>query len=201
MPGGRGGLPKVNHAMGLRRLLLTLPVALAVAAGAHQIRFWDEHAFGEGFHDWLCTVLHVGLPAVGLALLARSAAAARVYADGSIVAERLAELLPGGGRLGAMTAALAVWASVLYIGVELLEDDGDRTFVLALAIIAVLAFLTALAFCRFLSILALATVAFVQRLCSAQDPELPRKLSFGRPQPIAQRAWARVRLGRAPPLR
>jgi hypothetical protein len=100
-----------------------------------------------------------------------------------------------------MSAVLALWASVLYVGVELLEDDGDRTFVLALAIIAALAFLTALAVRRLLSILARATVAFVLRLSSAQDPELPRKLSFGRPQPVAQHAWARVRLGRAPPLR
>jgi hypothetical protein len=186
--------------MSLRRLLLALPVALAVAAVTHQIRWGDEHLFGQSFHDWIVTALYAGLPGAALTLALRSLSVAQQYADGSILAERLAELLPGKGRLATTTALLSGLAGALYVGIELTEDDGDRTFWLALAIIVVLAFATALGTRRLLGALARATLTFVGRRIGRSDPLLPLPLRNEGRRLATHRAWARVRLGRAPPL-
>lgn len=200
MPGSRGGLPKTNHPMGPRRLLLILPIALAVAAGAHQLRWGDEHLFGQSLHDWIVAALYAGLPGVGLVFLLRALCGARQFADGSVLAERLVALLPGGGRLLPTASMLSLLAGAMYVAIELTEDDGDRGFVLALAIIAVLAFATALALRWTLRILAGATLSFARRLMHAGEPLLPLPLRATRRPLTTHRDLARVRLGRAPPI-
>ncbi len=187
--------------MGVRRLLVTLPIALSVAAAAHGVRFGDEHAFGEEYHDWVCTLMLAGLPALAWAFLARAAAGLTTYGDGSVLADRLAALLPGHGRLGALTAAIAGSASAIYIGIERLEADGDTSYVLALAIILAISICVAIATRRVLEIVASATLAFFRRLVAALRRSAPaRPLRASRPRATPRVDWAAVRLGRAPPL-
>lgn len=187
--------------MGLRRLLVTLPIALSVAAAAHGARFGDEHAFGKEYHDWICTLVLAGLPALAWAFLARAAAALTTYGDGSILADRLAELLPGRGRFGALTASIAGLASAIYIGIERLEVDGDRSYVFALAIIVVISICVAIATRWALEIVASATIAFFRRLVAALSCDAPpRALRPSRARATPRVDWATVRLGRAPPL-
>lgn len=187
--------------MGCRRLLVTFPIALAVAAVAHGLRFGDEHAFGERYHAWLCTLLLAGLTALGWAFLVRAVTSLRTYGDGTVLAERLAELLPARGALSGLSASIAVLASAIYIGVERLEAGGDTSYSFALAVIVALSVCVAIAVRRMLGYVASATLAFFRRIVSeARRTSRPRLRRASRPRSRLRRDWAAVRLGRAPPL-
>jgi hypothetical protein len=186
--------------MSPRRLLVTLPLALAVAAAAHGIRFGDEHAFGEEYHDWLCTLLLTGLPALAWAFLARALAALPTYGDGTILAERLAELVPGRGRPLAFAPLLAAAASAIYVGVERLEADGDTNYVVALVAIAVLSTCVAVAARRVLAFVASATLVLFRCAQTARAATRAFTVRPSRPRATPRRERSSVRLGRAPPL-
>jgi hypothetical protein len=194
-------VPNADHAMGSRRLLITFPIALAVAAAAHGLRFGDEHAFGEEYHDWVCTVLLAGLPALAWAFLARAVASLTTYGNGSVLAERLTDLLPARGSLPGLAATLAAFASAIYVGVERLEADGDTSYAFALAVVGALSLCVSIAMRRMLGYLAHVTLALF-RLIVTQSPRGPRPrfASVAPSHPTPRLDWAAVRLGRAPPL-
>jgi hypothetical protein len=187
--------------MGLGRLALALPLGLLVASLAHRVRFGHQHEFGEGHHDWVTSGLRLGLALIGWAIVARTAYALDRCSNGALLAERLADLLPGRARARPLAAAIALVASSVYVGIERLEVHGDRTYWFALIVIAVLSAAAAFAIRRVLTFVAHATLALFRPLAE------PR-VSVGRPLSLhrrrlhapSHRACVRIRLGRAPPL-
>ena len=186
--------------MSPQRLLVTLPISLSVAAIAHGLRFGDEHAFGEGYHDWLCAALVAGLPALAWGLFARAVAELPMYADGSVLAERLARLLPGHARLAPLSATISLIGSLFYLGVERLEADGDRSYIAALAIIAALSLCAAIAMQRLLLLIAGVTIALFRRLVCAAPPAARSRPKDDERVPLTPRLErSALRFSRAPP--
>lgn len=187
--------------MAVRRLALTLPIGLAVAALAHSIRFGDEHAFGEEHHDWVTALLQFGLALLASAIVARTAAVLGSCADGSIVAERLADLLPGRARPFPLAAAVCAAATSIYVGIELLETEGDRNFTFALLTIALFSCVAAFAIRALLGLIGRGTIALLRAVEMARTrAKRPSRLRERDARPTTRRNWAAVRLGRAPPL-
>jgi hypothetical protein len=187
--------------MGPGRLALALPLGLMVASLAHRVRFGHEHEFGEGHHDWVTSGLRVGLALIAWALVARTAYALERCSNGALLADRLAELLPGRAEPRRLSATIAFAASSIYVGIERLEVHGDRTYWFALIVISILSIAAALAIRRILAFIAHATIA-IFRL--SREPRSsggrPHFLRRRRSHAPSHRASARIRLGRAPPI-
>lgn len=178
--------------MTLRKVPGTLALGLLTSLVAHAALYRGGHLEGGAYHGLLLQAAVAG--AVGLlvafGLLAWSGA--RSLSDGSILAARLHDRLPGWGGLAASAAiwfGLAEWVEP--------HHSGAAPWIVLVCLAAVSWLVARLAgfFVRALARLAIAIVraAFAQRLI----PWTPLR----RTAPITRRAlWVRRRFARPPPI-
>jgi hypothetical protein len=175
-----------------RKVPGALALGLLASLGAHAALYGNEHAMGGGYHALLVQVAIGGALSllVGFGALAWSAAGRTP--DGSVLATRLNERLPG-------IAALALTATLWFGIAEAIEPHhaGAATLV-TLLVLAVMA-----AIARQIAILAIAFIARVVFAIArlAFSPRAPHWAR--RPRTSALRRFffgARRRFARPPPI-
>lgn len=116
--------------MALRKVPGGLALGLLASLGGHAALYGGEHAVGGPYHAWLVQIALVAAAAFVAMIGALAWIQSGSSTDGSILAARLRERLPG---LGSVVAAAATW----YVGVEAVEPH--HAGVPAIALLAALA--------------------------------------------------------------
>ena len=177
--------------MTLRKVPGALALGLLASIGAHAVIFGDEHVMGGAFHGLLVQIALVaggGLLAFFSALAWGQASAA----DGSIVAARLRERLPG-------VVPVLFCAALWYAGAESLEPRHEAASPAAmLLVLAALSWLVLRLAGLVAGILAGAIFAAARARFAARAPVWARR---ARPQVASQRTrLARRLFARPPPI-
>jgi len=176
----------------LRKVPGALALGLLASLGAHTALYGGDHAIGGGYHALLVQVAVGGVLSllVGLAALAWSAS--RLTGDGTILATRLNERLPG---LAALGTAAAFWFGVA----EAIEPHhagaAPLAILLALAAVAWIVRQIAVFAVTLLArvVFAIARLAFStrtpswaprQRRAAPRRPLFGTRRRFARPPPI-----------------
>jgi hypothetical protein len=176
----------------LRKVPGALALGLLASLGAHAALYGGEHAMGGDYHGLLVQVAIAGVLSLLVGLSALAWSAAGVTPDGTVLAARLHERLPGLAPLGA--------AATLWFGIaEAIEAHhaGAAPLAILLALTAVAWIVRRVAI---FAVAVLASVVFtVARLAfSARTPRWAR-----RPRTPALRRFffgARRRFARSPPI-
>jgi hypothetical protein len=176
----------------LRKVPAALALGLLASILAHGGLYGGEHAMAGSYHALLLQAALAG--GVGLlvffGLLAASGANAAL--DGSVLATRLAERLPGYGSLLVATAA---WYGIA----ECLEPHHAAASLLAVPLsLAGASWLVALLSRGVLAVLAGAVIAAWRAAFSPRTPEWFRRLQS--PRPTRRILWTRRRFARPPPI-
>ncbi len=175
----------------LRKVPGALALGLLTSLGAHAALYGNEHAMGGGYHGLLVQAAIVGALSLVVGLGAVGWSAAGGTPDGTVLAARLHERLPG---LAALGAAATLWFGIA----EAIEPHhaGVAPLAILLALAAIAWIVRRIAI---LAVAVLASVVFaVARLAfSARTPRWAR-----RPRTPALRRFffgARRRFARPPP--
>ncbi|MBV8345403.1 MAG: hypothetical protein JO190_10485 [Candidatus Eremiobacteraeota bacterium] len=178
--------------MTLRKVPGALALGLLASLGAHAALYGGEHAMGGGYHSLLVQVAIAGALSLVVGLSALAWSAAGVTADGSVLATRLNDRLPG---LAALAATAAIWF-VMAEGIEP-HHAGAPPFAILLALAA------AAWIVRRIAIFAVALLARVV-FAIARLMFSPRALLWARrPRTLAPRLplfGERRRFARPPPI-
>ena len=178
--------------MTLRKVPAALALGLLVSILAHGGLYGGEHAMGGGYHALLLQVALAG--GIGLVvffgLLAASGTSAAV--DGTVLATRLAERLPG---YGSLLLASAAWYGVA----ECLEPHHAAASLLAVPLsLAAATWLVALLSRGVVAVLAGAVIGAWRAPFSPRTPAWLRRLQS--PRPTRRILWTRRRFARPPPI-
>jgi len=176
----------------LRRVPAALALGLVAALAAHAALFDGGHAMGGAYAGILVDLAALG--GAGLAATVVLLAGARTAADGTVLAARIRELLPGWGEIttsGALWYALGERLEVAHAGVPFFA------VVVILALAAWLVLRVASAALRALADIVFAIVRLVG--CQAEPIEAPLKVSSALARAHRDTVW-RARLLRAPPV-
>ncbi len=92
-----------------RRVPGALALGLLASLGAHALLYGGEHAMGGGYHFLLVQVAIAGALSLVIGLSALAWSAAGFIPNGSVLAARLNDRLPG---LAAVAAATALWFAI-----------------------------------------------------------------------------------------
>ncbi len=178
--------------MTLRKVPGTLALGLVVSLAAHAALYGGEHSVGGAYHALLLQAATGGL--IGLVFLLCSLAwnGARIASDGTILAARLSQRLPG---LGWLAASGSLW----YLLAERSEPShaGVAPLAVVIALAAASALVTVLTRA---AVRAVAAVIFavVRYAFSTRTPSWTRRPGS---RPIARRpAYAWRRFARPPPI-
>lgn len=180
--------------MTLRQLPGATVLGLVTALVSHAVLFRGEHAWGGAYHSALLQLTLAAVAGLTAAAGALLWSGAGCVADGTVLAARMRELLPG---WGAVTASGAAWFA---LGERLESAHAGVPF---LAIVLILAFAAWLVF-RFATaaLRVLAGIVFaIARPLVVRHCEPVRRLEIPAALRQAQRdtVW-RARLLRAPPV-
>ncbi len=176
----------------LRKVPGALALGLIASLAAHAALYGGGHAVGGAYHT---LVLEIALAAT-LGFVALAAGLARAQsgssADGSVLAARLRELLPGAGGV---IAAAAAW----YTTIESIEPHHAAAPMLALLAALAAASYAALRLAHAMTdALTRAALAISRAAFSPRTPTWRRR---ARPRPIARRLFStRRRFARPPPI-
>lgn len=178
--------------MSLRKVPGALALGLLASLGVHMALYGGDHAIGGGYHALLVQVALGSLLSllVGLAALAWNAS--RLTGDGTILATRLTERLPG---VAALAAAATFWFGVA----EAIEPHhaGAPPLAILLALAAVAWIVRQLAVFA-VALLARVVFAIVRLAFSPRAPAwAPRQK---RPAPRRPLFGTRRRFARPPPI-
>ena len=183
--------------MALRRALVTAPLAVLVAIGAHLGGFGAEHALGGIASGGFLAIGIGGALVLGFAALAWVATALRDVDAGE---RRLLTLLPAQGGIQ-LAAALAGYGFLTFAAGEALEGRSPLgTWATSLALIAT-ATLVAFAARRFARWLAAGAILIATILAGERRSTAPCPAAFAAPDaPTSIPSFARgAHRGRAPP--
>jgi hypothetical protein len=178
--------------MALRKVPGGLALGLLASLGAHAALYGGQHAVGGAYH---ALVVQIAL-AAAVAFVALIGAVASIQAgsstDGSILAARLRERLPG---FGSVVAAAAIW----YAGVEAVEPHHAGAPAIALLAALAAASYAALRLAHLISnALACVVIAIARTSFSPRTPAWRRR---PRGRVIAGRSFlARSWFARPPPI-
>ena len=178
--------------MTLRKVPGALALGLLASLAAHALLYGGEHAMGGAYHALLVQAALGG--AVSLlgffGALAWSESSGR--ADGTILAARLRERLPG---LGTLLPATALW----YTAAEAIEPHHAGASPLALLVVLVMAAWLVLRLARSLiGALAGAIIAIARAPFVARTPSWRRRSYL---RPVFRRIlWTHRRFARPPPI-
>jgi hypothetical protein len=176
----------------LRKVPGALALGLLASLGAHAALYGNEHAMGGGYHAAFVQVAIAAVLGLFLGASALAWSSAGRTPDGSVLAARLTDRLPG---FAPLAVATALWFGVA----EAIEPHHAGTAalvtLLALALAAATVRLLAVVGLAFLArvVFAIARPAFSPRTpCWARRPESPAPLRrilcgrrrFARPPPI-----------------
>jgi hypothetical protein len=188
-------------AVTLRQLPGAAVLGLVAALVTHVLLFGREHAWGGSYHDALLDLTLAATAALASATGALLWSGARCAADGTVLAARIRELLPGWGVVAAFGAAWFAFG-------ERIEPAHDGVPVLAIVVVlAVTAWLIvrfATAALRLLADFVFAIAIAIAALCHPEPldgmglrtPAAPRQAQrdtvwcrrFSRPPPVAANA-------------
>lgn len=177
--------------MALRKVPGALALGLLASLVAHGALYGGEHSMGGDYHD---TLVELALAAgIGLALFFAYLGWCNArFADGSVLAARLADRLPG---FGSLFAAATLW----YAAVEYLEPHHPGALRMAVLLVIAAACWLIRRFCRYaLAVLAGAILAVLGNPFAPRAPSPARFTPFTPPQPPM--LWARRRFARPPPI-
>ena len=175
-----------------RKVPGALALGLLASLGAHAALYGNEHVMGGGYHAAFVQVAIAAVLGLILAVSALAWTAAGRTPDGSVLATRLSDRIPG---LAALAGATALWFGIA----EAIEPHhaGAATLVtlLALALAAAIVRQIAVLAVAFIArvVFAIARLAFSPRTpCWSRRPEAPAPLRrilcgprrFARPPPI-----------------
>lgn len=176
----------------LRRIPGALGLGLVAALIGHAVVYGNGHAMGGDYHELLLKLALAGSLALLGALAALATAGARFVADGSILARRVAQVLP---NFPALLAATAAWYS---LG-EAIEPQHAAASILLVALALALAAALLLVGARTLvDSLSAAVVAVVRLRFAGRRPTITlrrRRAPLAIPAPPSLRR----RLVRPPP--
>jgi hypothetical protein len=176
----------------LRKVPGSLALGLFASLAAHAALFGGEHAIGGAYHAVLIQIAVAA--ALGFVALAGALAFAQsgFSTDGSIVAARLRERLPG---IGSVVAAAAAW----YAGIETVEPHHAGVPAFALLAALAVASYAALRLARAITdAFARAAIAISRTSFSPRAPAWCRR---PRGRPIPRRpVLTRRRFARPPPI-
>ncbi len=178
--------------MTLRKVPAALALGLLASILAHGGLYGGEHAMGGSYHALLLQAALAG--GVGLlvffGLLAASGAGATL--NGSVLAARLVERLPG---YGSLLIAAGGWYGVA----ECLEPHHASASLLAVPLsLAATSWLVALLSRGVVAVLAGAVIAAWRVAFSPRAPEWFARLQS--PRPTRRILWTRRRFARPPPI-
>lgn len=178
--------------MTLRGIPGAVVLGLLASLVAHSALYGGTHAMGGAYHGWLLELAVAGCFGLLASFAALAWTGSCAVLDGSVLATRLSERLPGGWWV---FAAGSLWFT---LGERIEPHHADAGSLVSLVVLAVAAWgVFALArWCvRLLAdaVIAIATAAFAQRS--------PRWLRRAAPAPIVRR-WPvpRRRFARPPPV-
>jgi hypothetical protein len=172
----------------LRKVPGILALGLLASLGAHAALYGNEHVMGGAYHGMLLTLALLGL-ACGLAGLAGLAwAGARHTADGTILATRLNDCLPG---LPTLLCSTWVWYSLI----EAVEPQHASVALPLAALILVAAAWLARGLARWaIGALAGAIFAILRAPFATRTPSwrrTRRSTPIAAPRPLLRRHFAR----------
>ncbi len=178
--------------MTLRKVPAALALGLLASILAHGGLYGGEHAMGGGYHALLLQVALAG----GLGLLVffglLAASGANAAVNGSVLAARLSERLPG---FGSLCLAAAAWYGVA----ECLEPQHAAASLLAVPLsLAAAAWLVSLLTRAVVAVLAGAVLAAWRAAFSPRTTAWFRRLHSLRP--TRRILWTRRRFARPPPI-
>jgi len=176
----------------LRKVPAALALGLLASILAHGALYGGEHAMGGDYHALLLqAALAGGLGLlVFIGLLAASGANAAV--NGSVLATRLMERLPGYG-------SLCIAAGAWYTAAECLEPHHAAASLLVVPLsLAAAAWLVQLLGRTVVAVLAGAVIAIWRLSFSPRTPAWFRRLQS--PRPTRRILWTRRRFARPPPI-
>jgi hypothetical protein len=176
----------------LRKVPAVLALGLLASILAHGGLYGGEHAMGGSYHLLLLQAALAG--GVGMLVFFGSLAAtgANAAVNGSVVAARLAERLPG---YGSLLLAAGAWYAVA----ECLEPHHAAASLLAVPLsLAAASWLVALLSRGVLAVLAGAVIAAWRAAFSPRAAEWLRRLQS--PRPTRRILWTRRRFARPPPI-
>ncbi len=176
----------------LRKVPGALALGLLASLGAHAALYGNEHAMGGGYHAAFVQVAIATVLSVFLGLSALAWSAAGRVPDGSVLAARLNDRIPG---LAALGSATALWFGLA----EALEPHhaGAPPLLMLLALVAVAWLVRRIALAA-IKILARVVFGIAQPRFSPRTPSWSR-----RPRtPALRRVFfgARRRFARPPPI-
>jgi hypothetical protein len=176
----------------LRKVPAALALGLLASILAHAGLYGGEHAMGGGYHALLLQAALAG----GISLLVffglLAASGTNAAVNGSVLAARLIERLPG---FGSLCLAAAAWYGVA----EYLEPHHAAASLLAVPLsLAAAAWLIQLLSRAVVAILAGAVFAAWRAAFSPKTPVWFRRLHS--PRPTRRILWTRRRFARPPPI-
>jgi hypothetical protein len=176
----------------LRKVPGALALGLLASLAAHAALFGGTHAMGGAYSGLLAQVATAGCFGLVLCLAALAWSGSRLAAEGTILAARLRERLPG-------LPALFVSSSLWYAGAEAVEPHhagvAPAVVVMTLAVAGWLALRLAQGI---VGVLARAAIAIQKLAFTPRTPSTKRRLRL---RPVRRRSvWARRRFARPPPI-
>lgn len=178
--------------MTLRGIPGALVLGLLASLVAHSALYGGGHSMGGAYHAWFLDLAAAGCFGLLASIAALAWTGSRAAADGSVLAARLGERLPG---CWAVFAATGLWFA---LGERIETRHADASLLAVVAVLALAAW-AALTFARWcVRVLAGAVVAIARTAFAAR---LPQWLRRSLPAPIVLRSpLLRRRFARPPPV-